>query len=99
MITPPTPIASTFASASQATEVEFRLAAVEGVLEIVIADDGKGFDAAAAGDGHGLKNLPARLAKLGGSGQVATVPGRGTAVTIRLPLTAPAVPTAPAAQM
>ena len=77
---------------ADASEVEFRLAAVDGTLEIVIADNGKGFDPAAASDGYGLKNLPARLAKLGGDCQVESVRGQGTTVSMHLPLTAPAPP-------
>jgi signal transduction histidine kinase len=72
-----------------ATQVEFGMGLVEGVLEIVIRDNGKGFDVSAGADGHGLKNLPARLAKLGGSSQVHSLPGQGTTVTIRLPLSTP----------
>jgi signal transduction histidine kinase len=75
---------------AQATEVEFRLAAVDSVLEIVIADNGKGFDPAVAWDGHGLKNLPARLAKLGGNCHVESLRGQGTTVTLRFPLAMPA---------
>src|SRR5262249_10916773 len=73
-----------------ATEVVFRMAAEDGVLEIVIADNGCGFDRAAGKAGHGLKNLSARLIKLGGSGEVESTPGRGTTVKIRLPLNAAA---------
>jgi len=69
-----------------ATQVEFGMGLVEGVLEIVIRDNGKGFNVSAGADGHGLKNLPTRLAKLGGSSQVDSVPGQGTTVTIRLPI-------------
>jgi signal transduction histidine kinase len=72
-----------------ATQVEFGMAVVDGALEIVITDDGKGFDASAGADRHGLKHLPARLAKLGGTCQVHSVRGEGTTVTIRLPLSAP----------
>ncbi len=71
---------------ASATQVEFGMGLVKGVLEIVIRDNGKGFDVSAGADGHGLKNLPARLAKLGGSCQVQSVSGQGTTVTIRLPL-------------
>jgi len=69
-----------------ATEVEFGMAVVDDSLEIVIADNGKGFDAATGAGGHGLKNLPSRLSKLGGSCEVKSAPGEGTTVTIRLPL-------------
>jgi len=72
-----------------ASEVEFGMAVADDALEIVIGDNGRGFDGAAGAVGHGLKNLPARLGKLGGSCQVKSVPGRGTTVTIRLPLSTP----------
>src|SRR5262249_42889417 len=71
-----------------ATEVEFRMAAADGVLDIVVADNGTGFEGTAGSDGHGLKNLSARLAKLGGSCVVESRIGGGTVVNIRLPLTA-----------
>ena len=76
---------------ASATEVEFRMAVVNEVLEIVLEDDGKGFENAAGRDGHGLKNLAARLKKLGGSCIVESRAGSGTTVTIRLPLPATAV--------
>ena len=71
-----------------ATEVGFSLATVNGALEIIIADNGKGFNVAAQRDGHGLKNLSARITGTGGNCQVESVPGRGTTVKIRVPLNA-----------
>jgi signal transduction histidine kinase len=73
---------------ADATEVEFCIAVAGGNLEIEIADNGKGF--AGGRGGHGLKNLPARLLKLGGSFMVESCVGSGTRVKIRLPLSAPA---------
>lgn len=70
---------------SEATEVEFHLAVTEAGLEIVVADNGRGFEPQPGG-GHGLKNLPARLAQMGGGCEVISSPGRGTQVNIRLPL-------------
>jgi signal transduction histidine kinase len=75
---------------ANATEVEFRMAIANDVLEIVLADDGKGFENTAGRDGHGLKNLASRLKKLGGSCLVESRAGSGTTVTIRLPLPAAA---------
>lgn len=69
---------------AQATEVEFRMAIVGGNLEIEIADNGKGFEGDT--DGHGLKNLSARLLKSGGTCTVESRVGGGTSVKIRLPL-------------
>lgn len=75
---------------AEATEVEFRMAVTDGALEIVIADNGKGFDPAHTRDGHGLKNLSARLEKLGGACVVESHPGSGTTVKIHLFLPASA---------
>jgi signal transduction histidine kinase len=68
-----------------ATEVEFRLALINDTLEIDIADNGKGIEAA-TNSGHGLKNLSGRLAKLGGTCLVEARSIGGTIVKIRLPL-------------
>jgi signal transduction histidine kinase len=75
---------------ADATEVEFRMAVAGGALDIVIADNGRGFEGAMEKDGHGLKNLSARLTKLGGSCLVESQSGGGTTVKIRLPLPTPA---------
>jgi signal transduction histidine kinase len=69
---------------AEATEVEFYMAVAGDHLEIGIADNGKGF--AGGQDGHGLKNLSARLLKLGGTCAVESSIGGGTTVKIRLPL-------------
>ncbi|MFO1488199.1 MAG: ATP-binding protein, partial [Verrucomicrobiota bacterium] len=74
---------------ADATEVEFRMAVGGENLEIVIADNGKGFGGTTGGDGHGLKNLPARLKKIGGECRVESRLGGGTTVTIRLPMAVP----------
>jgi len=69
---------------AEATEVEFRMTIAGRDLEIEIADNGKGFEG--GGDGHGLKNLSARLVKMGGTCAVESRAGGGTVVKIRLPL-------------
>jgi signal transduction histidine kinase len=72
---------------SQATEVEFHLRAEHQLLEIDIIDNGCGFDLTAASDaGHGLRNIPERLARMGGSGELKSQPGKGTTVCMRLAL-------------
>ena len=57
-----------------------------GALEFSVTDDGAGFDSASAGYGTGLQGMADRLAVLGGDLQVRSEPGRGTAVTGRLPV-------------
>lgn len=76
---------------AHATEVEFQLAVISSGLEIVITDNGCGFEPRLS-EGHGLKNLPARLAQMGGRFEVSSLPGEGTAVTILLPLPAAILP-------
>jgi signal transduction histidine kinase len=73
---------------SEATEVEFRMALADKCLEIAIADNGKGIEHETAGDGHGLKNLSARLEKMGGNCTVESRLGGGTVVKFQLPLAA-----------
>jgi signal transduction histidine kinase len=71
---------------AEATDVEFRMAMADHVLEIEIADNGKGIGTETIGDGHGLKNQSVRLQKLGGTCAVAVREGGGTKVSLRLPL-------------
>ena len=71
---------------AEATELEFRLDVADGDLEIDIADNGKGIEASPNNSGHGLKNLSARLKKLGGQCTIEPHSNGGTIVKIRLPL-------------
>jgi signal transduction histidine kinase len=50
-----------------------------------VEDDGRGFDPALTLPGSGLVNMADRLAALGGSVEVTSVPGSGTSVTGRVP--------------
>jgi signal transduction histidine kinase len=77
---------------ADATKVEFSMAVDGGDLVIGIADNGKGF--AGSQDGHGLKNLSARLLKLGGTCAVESRVDGGTAVKIRMALPIPGGTTA-----
>lgn len=79
---------------AQATEVSVRLRVEHDLLTIVVADNGRGFPAAAAprggraGAGNGVANMRARLAALGGSCEIASA-GAGTTVTFTAVLTRP----------
>lgn len=55
-------------------------------LEVCIADDGCGFDPAAASAGHGLDSMRRRAADLGATLALHSGPGRGSIVRLRLPL-------------
>jgi DNA-binding CsgD family transcriptional regulator len=77
--------------------VHWRLA--EDELELTIADNGDGFNADDPRAQDEQAHLARRVAGLGGSVELDTAPGWGTAVTCRLPLRAVSlVPDAPAAE-
>ena len=59
----------------------------EGFLCIRVEDWGRGFDPATVGRSHfGLRGIRARAAILGGQATIDSIPGRGTRITVRLPL-------------
>ncbi len=58
---------------------------VEG-LRIQIADDGRGFETAAAQRGIGMRSMEERVAALGGELEIRSAPGAGTVITATLPL-------------
>lgn len=62
-------------------------------LNVEIHDDGRGFVSALDGDvdrrherGHGLRNMRARAAALGGTLTIESAPDRGTRLTLNIPL-------------
>jgi signal transduction histidine kinase len=78
---------------SQAREVCIRIAAANGLLEIQVADDGRGGAGAAdTSTADGLANMARRLADIGGRCAIESEPGRGTTVRFILPLSPSAKP-------
>jgi len=75
---------------ARASEVQFGMALAGGVLEIVIADNGTGFETTVEHGGHGVKNLSNRLEKLGGTCHIESQTGKGT--TVRFQLSLPTLP-------
>jgi signal transduction histidine kinase/ligand-binding sensor domain-containing protein len=81
---------------AQATRVEITMKEASAVFEIMIADNGRGFDIAAAEasrtgsgarrGGNGLLNLRQRLADVDGECQIDSSPGQGTRVRLILRL-------------
>jgi NarL family two-component system sensor histidine kinase YdfH len=75
---------------ARACRAGVRLAEANGELEIVVWDDGVGFDSAGVNGqvGHyGLMGLRERARLAGGALEVTSAPGRGTTLTLRLPST------------
>jgi signal transduction histidine kinase len=62
------------------------LACQEGQVELAIRDGGSGFDPAAPQAGSGLAHIRDRVAELGGTLDIDSAPGRGAALTIRVPV-------------
>ena len=58
----------------------------DGKVELVIRDGGSGFDPAAPRAGSGLAHIRDRVAELGGTVDIDSAPGRGAALTIRVPV-------------
>ncbi len=75
---------------SRGTRVKVELKGGPDGLRVAIADDGAGFDVieASMAEGIGLISMRERVAFVGGTFAVASAPGRGTRIDVRLPLTA-----------
>jgi signal transduction histidine kinase len=58
----------------------------DGHVELAIMDGGSGFDPAAPQAGSGLGHIRDRVAELGGTVDIDSAPGRGAALTIRVPV-------------
>ena len=79
---------------AQASEVVLGVRLREEALVVSVRDNGRGFDPTTVGTepGHGWHNLRARLARVGGSVNIASQPGAGTRVEFSVPLVRPATP-------
>lgn len=78
---------------ARASQVTLTLSYMEDVVVLDVQDDGRGFDtaqmlASAAGhtsSGFGLKGLRERVAQLGGTLSIESIPGEGTTIAVSLP--------------
>jgi signal transduction histidine kinase len=71
---------------AHASSTAIRLSQSNGTLWFTIADDGNGFDPAAVTAGSGLQGMADRLAAVGGTLDVGSVPGEGTTITGNVPV-------------
>jgi two-component system, NarL family, sensor histidine kinase UhpB len=77
---------------AQAHFVEVGLSKVNGTLQLVVRDDGRGFDVPAArkraieGGSQGLLSMQERVTLAGGDLEIDSAPARGTCIRARLPL-------------
>jgi signal transduction histidine kinase len=58
----------------------------DGHVELAVRDTGTGFDPAAPHAGSGLAHIRDRVAELGGTVDIDSEPGRGAALTVRVPV-------------
>jgi len=71
---------------ARATHVALSLIATDDEIELLVRDDGKGFDPTAGFPGHlGLQSMRERIAQLAGSLTLASAPGEGTTVRAHVP--------------
>jgi signal transduction histidine kinase len=78
---------------ARATEVELGISRSGDQLQVVISDNGRGFDWSTVRRGNGLANLRERLEGLNGQCQIDSQGGRGTTVKFIVPL--PSEPSSP----
>ena len=69
---------------ADATEARVDVAALDGRLQVMVADNGRGGADPTAGSG--LRGLADRLAAVGGDFSVVSAPGNGTTLTARVPI-------------
>ncbi|MFT3831506.1 MAG: sensor histidine kinase [Opitutaceae bacterium] len=78
---------------SGATRVTVLLRYSATTLRLSIVDNGQGFDPATVGERNGqhlgLQNFRTRAGKIGGTVQIASAPGRGTAIHVDVPIAPP----------
>jgi len=72
---------------AHATEVKIGVVLRDSQLRVEIEDNGNGFDISVSNDSrNGLRNLRQRFADLGGRFELQSLPGKGTHVTMTIPL-------------
>ena len=78
-----------------ASEARLQISLESGAYVLLLADNGRGFNPASPvmtpspgriSGGHGLLNISKRLSEIGGSCEVVSVPGHGTEIRLRVPL-------------
>ncbi|PZR27692.1 MAG: hypothetical protein DI535_09750 [Citrobacter freundii] len=71
---------------AKAHQVRASLRVTDGLLKLAIIDDGKGFDTTEQRKTLGLLGMKERAIMIGGTLQLASFPGKGTTVTITVPV-------------
>ena len=69
-----------------ARQLTVSMARQDGYVELAVRDTGTGFDPAVPQAGSGLIHIRERVAELGGTVDIDSAPGRGAALTVRVPV-------------
>ena len=64
--------------------IDFRVNSAS--LELIVADNGSGFDASLESEGQGLRSMARRARRLHGALETESASGLGTTVRLRIPL-------------
>ena len=70
---------------ARATELTITLSVFEGRIQVLLEDNGRGFDEKAVRKGMGLNNIQNRVEYYKGAFQLRTAPGEGCQLRIELP--------------
>lgn len=70
---------------AQASHVQIVLEKIPGFIQVLIRDDGRGFDPATVREGLGFANMRNRVSVYKGKVELQSTPGQGCQVTIRIP--------------
>jgi PAS domain S-box-containing protein len=76
---------SNIAKHARAEHVRLRVREDDGAIEVLIEDDGVGFDPGTSHRGFGLVGMHERVTMVGGEMQIRSAPGQGVTVEARLP--------------
>jgi signal transduction histidine kinase len=73
---------------AQATEASIELLELGKFIQLIIEDNGKGFnfDKPFKSKGNGIYNMRERVNVIGGSIEIKSKPGKGTIINIKIPL-------------
>jgi signal transduction histidine kinase len=69
---------------AQASRIKVQLSLAADLVQLIIQDDGMGFDLDEPGKGLGLHSVRERVQRMGGSMRIETAPGQGTKVVVEL---------------
>jgi len=71
---------------SDCTELNISISIKDSILNLIVSDNGKGFDLDKPSEGNGVKNVYARSKSLNGEIKLITEPGKGTEWELSIPI-------------